>query len=134
MDDKRKECGCPIAVTCDHWVSPGVLKIPCPSCAALRARCERLEKVLSTTPMESVLWKVRHERQRQDEKWGEQNHSPLYWLGILVEEVGELSKEIIEGHELSCQKELIQVAAVAVAWLEMRLRNERAALVALKEG
>lgn len=60
---------------------------------------------------------VNQERLRQDEKWEEQNHYPLYWLAILMEEVGELSKEIIEDRSnLEC--ELIQVAAVTKAMWE----------------
>lgn len=69
---------------------------------------------------EAVLDLIRTERMRQDKKWGEQNHPDLYWLGILVEEVGELSRAIIEGWawEKDRDRELIQVAAVAVAWKE----------------
>ena len=33
-----------------------------------------------------VLNEVSAERQRQDAKWGEQNHDPLLWLSILTEE------------------------------------------------
>jgi NTP pyrophosphatase (non-canonical NTP hydrolase) len=58
------------------------------------------------------------ERKRQDEKWGEQNHGDLYWLGILMEEVGELAQAVIEGKRLERNAELIPVAAVAVAWRE----------------
>lgn len=75
-----------------------------------------------------VLQEIDDERLRQDVKWGEQNHSDLYWLGILVEEVGELSRRIIERkcddllRERKCddllREELVQCAAVAVAWLE----------------
>jgi NTP pyrophosphatase (non-canonical NTP hydrolase) len=62
---------------------------------------------------------ITEERIRQDKKWGEQNHDDLYWLGILMEEVGELSKAIIEFRSRGqCEGELVQVAAVAVAWLE----------------
>lgn len=64
------------------------------------------------------LQKILEERQRQDEKWGEQNHIDLYWMGILVEEVGEAAKEMIEGNVEKMNKELVQVAAVALAWLE----------------
>lgn len=60
---------------------------------------------------------VLRERTRQDEKWGEQNHDDLYWLGILMEEVGELAQGIIEGSP-NYRKELVQIAAVAVAWAE----------------
>lgn len=65
---------------------------------------------------------IMDERFRQDEKWGEQNHGDLYWLGILTEEVGELAKDIIEYKP--AQKELVQVAAVAVSWLEALERRQ----------
>jgi NTP pyrophosphatase (non-canonical NTP hydrolase) len=66
-----------------------------------------------------IMKKILDERDRQDVKWGEQNHHDLYWLGILMEEVGELAKTIIEqGKEKEIEKEMVQVAAVAVAWLE----------------
>jgi len=74
------------------------------------------------------------ERIRQDVKWGEQNHPDLYWLGILMEEVGEVAKAVIEKaanvREEKCAKEvvhleLVQVAAVAVAWLECIERSEQ---------
>lgn len=69
---------------------------------------------------EAVLDLIRTERMRQEKRWGEQNHSDLYWLGILMEEVGEVARAIIEGYgwEKDRDKELIQVAAVAVAWME----------------
>lgn len=65
------------------------------------------------------------ERVRQDQKWGEQNHPPIEWLAILTEEVGELAKEVNEHRWrerpdslAKLRAELVQVAAVAVAWLE----------------
>jgi len=39
--------------------------------------------------MRDPLQDVMNERARQDQKWGEQNHPDLYWLGILMEEAGE---------------------------------------------
>lgn len=44
MQDYRKSCGCPVTVVCDHYVSPGVLKVPCPSCAAKDAQIAALEQ------------------------------------------------------------------------------------------
>ena len=67
------------------------------------------------------------ERLRQDAKWGEQNHKPIEWLPILMEEVGEASKAALEEHfkeyyiDMSFQdyrKECIEVAAVALAMVE----------------
>jgi DNA-binding PucR family transcriptional regulator len=88
----------------------------------------------------AVLAEVAAERRRQDARWGEQNHpdgaGPAYaeeasrrreeceraaeagqltWRHILLEEVAEAGAE----HEPKrLREELIQVAAVAVAWAE----------------
>ena len=77
---------------------------------------------------------IKGERVNQDNKWGLQNHSPIEWLAILTEEVGEVSKEALEYHFHKVykdtgqlqryEKELIQVAAVALAMLESLQRNE----------
>lgn len=70
---------------------------------------------------------VAFERIRQDEKWGQQDHSPMEWLCILGEEVGEANKAVLEAHfpgyerrgDLSGYRaELVQVAAVAIAAIE----------------
>lgn len=47
----------------------------------------------------------------------------MSWLGILTEEVGEVAKEVNEihfrcGSFSNLRDELIQVAAVATAWVE----------------
>jgi NTP pyrophosphatase (non-canonical NTP hydrolase) len=67
-----------------------------------------------TKEIEAII----QERKRQDEKWGVQNHGPSGWLAILVEEVGETAKAILEGSVPIYRRELTQVAAVAVAALE----------------
>jgi len=36
------------------------------------------------------------ERVKQETKWGPQNHKPEKWLTIIVEEVGEVAKDILE--------------------------------------
>jgi malonyl CoA-acyl carrier protein transacylase len=93
-----------------------------------------------STPFGAVLTEVAAERRRQDERWGEQNHpdgsGPLFaaeaaqarkecdeaaengelsWRHILLEEVAEAMAE--QDADL-LRRELIQVAAVAVAWAE----------------
>lgn len=62
---------------------------------------------------------VQDERARQDLKFGsqrEQSH-PL-WNTILSEEVGEAATEVLEKDIDNLRMELVQVAAVAVAWIE----------------
>ncbi|MCX6497178.1 MAG: hypothetical protein NTU93_00075 [Arthrobacter sp.] len=56
------------------------------------------------------------ERRRQLGKWGLQDHELTYWLGILMEEVGELARTIIEDADSEyIEKEAVQVAAIASA-------------------
>lgn len=65
-----------------------------------------------------VLKHVAQERERQDNKWGEQNHSAAFWIVILGEEFGEVCSAIFEQDSDNLRAELIQVAAVAVAAVE----------------
>jgi len=67
-----------------------------------------------------VLSEVNKEHEKQISKWGVQNHTPIEWLSILGEEVGEVNKAVQEayfkhgtGTYEDYRKELIQVAAVA---------------------
>lgn len=80
----------------------------------------------------TIIDSVLAERERQDKKWGEQNHIPPIWLGILGEEFGELCEAVNEtgfsyGTELggyeNMKREAIQVAAVAIGFLECLERN-----------
>lgn len=72
----------------------------------------------------AILQEVLQERERQQVKWGEQDHDPAIWLMILGEEVGEVNNAALEhlmGNlpDLSAyREELIQVAAVAVQAVE----------------
>lgn len=93
-----------------------------------------------------TLAEVREERERQDAKWGEQNHpdgtgehyatlarhhrrlcDEMFakdrgaWAHILREEVYEA---LAEDNPVKLRAELIQVAAVAVSWVEAIDRRE----------
>lgn len=68
--------------------------------------------------MDAILDEIRAERARQDKRWGIQNHHPFKWLTIMGEETGEVAKDALEGYRAGYRKELIQVAAVAVAAIE----------------
>lgn len=78
---------------------------------------------------ERVVRAVKKERLRQDQNWGQQNHTPETWCLILGEEVGEVQKAVLE-HRFGdkpwseYREELVQVAAVAVAMIESFDRNE----------
>lgn len=92
-------------------------------------------------PVTTAIDDVISERRRQDRKFGPQNHPIADWFLILGEEVGEAQREACEHvfaerfpehypadperlHRL--RKELIEVAAVAVAMCESLDRNELA--------
>ena len=92
-------------------------------------------------PTRNVLVEVLDERIRQDMRWGQQNHPDgtstarwagnadftretcqkmaagghVTWLHILAEEVAEA---FAEEHPARLRAELIQVSAVAAAWIE----------------
>jgi NTP pyrophosphatase (non-canonical NTP hydrolase) len=85
---------------------------------------------------QDIFDEISGERARQIILWGTQNHSPCEWLAILAEEFGEVSKEvnemhfgkygqIIESARTNLREELIQVAAVAVAFVECLDRDNK---------
>lgn len=82
---------------------------------------------------QQIINQINDERDKQDLKWGEQNHFPERWVGILGEEYGEFCQAVNEtifyngsnkgGYE-NIRIEAIQVAAVAIAFLECLDRNK----------
>lgn len=76
-----------------------------------------------------VFHEINDERDRQDAKWGDQSgNKDSVWSTVLTEEVGEAAQEVLryefqEGEArtkafFNLRKELIQCAAVCVAWVE----------------
>ena len=72
---------------------------------------------------EDVVSSILIERQKQDDKWGAQNHDVYKWLAILGEEVGEANKAALEDSRDDLINELIQIGAVTVAMIESLKRN-----------
>lgn len=80
--------------------------------------------------MKQALIDVLNERERQDKKWGVQDHPLEWWYAILGEENGELAEALLETHfdngpsarvkggTANIRKEAVQVAAVALAMIE----------------
>ena len=65
------------------------------------------------------------EREHQNNKWGKTEHSDFVWNAILGEEVGEVANVLLNPFNSKLKSELVQVAAVAIAWLEQIIENER---------
>ena len=98
--------------------------------------------LIESCKVSEALEEVLNERIRQNNKWGEQNHSLPEWIAILTEEVGEAAKEAVKYHHKenvegvqpteetqrerleNFRKEMIQVAAVAVQIIEFLDRNK----------
>lgn len=75
--------------------------------------------VYSMGGMNYILQKVVAERGRQDVKWGSQRQlSHDRWNTILTEEVGEVANAILEKDIHNLKVELVQVAAVCIAFAE----------------
>jgi NTP pyrophosphatase (non-canonical NTP hydrolase) len=69
------------------------------------------------------LWhEVSEERDRQDEKWGgvpgQERRDDHTYAAVLGEEFGECCKAWLERDTGQLRAELIQTAAVALAWVE----------------
>ncbi|MNM10450.1 hypothetical protein D3C81_205780 [compost metagenome] len=91
---------------------------------------EQLQKLAIMLGLTDAIDSVLNERTRQDAKWGEQNHEPMSWMGILGEEFGELCEAVNETHfnngpearkkggYLNMRAEAVQVAAVAISFIE----------------
>ena len=71
-----------------------------------------------------ILNLIKKERERQDKKWGIQNHNIFKWLAILGEEVGEVNKSALENNYQEVISELVQIGAVTVAMIESLERNK----------
>jgi NTP pyrophosphatase (non-canonical NTP hydrolase) len=73
---------------------------------------------------------IEEELKRQDEKWGADREQPDYvWLLILVEEIGEVAKAILErmfrdGPISDVDMEVLQTTAVGMQWLK-DINNDR---------
>lgn len=68
--------------------------------------------------MTYIFEEIRKERERQDKLHPIHPVDPSYALPILVEEVGEVAKAILENKKEEYRKELIEVAAVAVRMIQ----------------
>ena len=106
------------------------------------AKLKRLKKEVEMYERRIIVEKIMSERDRQNGKFGEQNHEPTFWVSIITEEIGEAAKEandyqlnLMDIHSefdpvadmqniIRLRDELIQVAAVAVNAIESIERNE----------
>lgn len=70
----------------------------------------------------AILAEVSAERDRQDSKWGgipgTDRRDDHTYAAVLGEEVGECCKAWLERDVQGLREELIQAAAVAIAWVE----------------
>ncbi len=87
--------------------------------------------VVATKASKPILDAILTERFNQDEKQGELNHGDHFWVGELLEQIGAAIKTWHVGQEDLLRARVVEVAAVAVAWLECMKRREDRALESL---
>ncbi len=66
---------------------------------------------------------VTKEQMRQVDLWGTQDHDDEWYLPIMIEEVGEIAKAMVEhrfqGASIDdIRKELVEAVAVGMSWIE----------------
>ena len=67
----------------------------------------------------TVIEHVLAERERQEELWGDQVNNTDETLSVIaMEELGEVARNVYESQLGLAYVELVQVAAVCVAWAE----------------
>jgi hypothetical protein len=78
---------------------------------------------------DAIYIAIDQERMHQRDKWGGEHDwgvgdcssdqvQPIVKAAVLAEECGEVSAAVLDQDEKLLREELVQVAAVAVAWLE----------------
>lgn len=115
-------CGEPICAGCceKHWGGPAEPGI------AEGHYCTECWHAWRQSDRDHALFLVTEERARQRRMWGDQTHTNEMWLAILMEEVGEAAKCIVDDESNDViAAEMTQVAAVAVQWLEIFIRERR---------
>ncbi|MDI6808243.1 MAG: hypothetical protein QME66_04580 [Candidatus Eisenbacteria bacterium] len=98
------------------WVQTWDMQQPMAKC---RSRTERGRygnmRDRGLTEIGDLLLKVMEEDHNQIDKWGYQDHPPEKWLVILIEEIGELARAILEcGTAEQIQREAIQGATLCL--------------------
>lgn len=90
----------------------------CPECKREFHRIVRGPHIFPDEYCEEAMLQVLSvERCKQAGKCGQQDHDNGRWLAILMEEVGDASKEILDGEDPhKMRHEVTQVMAVAFAW------------------
>lgn len=76
---------------------------------------------IDSARLNQVLIDVVWERVQQVERWGDQHHDDGFWLAVETEELGEVARAMLKQKPTengNLREELIQVAAVAIAWVE----------------
>ena len=55
-------------------------------------------EILDKKKQLDIADEILDERERQNQKWGKQEHNLVEWTAILTEEVGEVAKEAVDYH------------------------------------
>jgi hypothetical protein len=84
--------------------------------------CREELRTRTMTATDEVFSLTVAERAKNRLRWGDQSgNTPEIWVTVLSEEVGEVSRALLERSPLDhLRAELVQVLAVCIAWLELQ--------------
>jgi hypothetical protein len=87
----------------------------------LQRKLRDARTVRQATPTESICFEIERERKRQDEKWGGPNHDDIHrareWSDYRARREVDILTRTCE-HDTKDRKDLIEIAALAVAQVE----------------
>ena len=74
---------------------------------------------------DKIMMLIKEERAIQIKRWGDDSDQAWpFWFTILMKQVGQAAAACIDGDLADLKHQLIQVAAVAIAWLEVLPKEE----------
>ena len=72
---------------------------------------------------------IEKECERQDKKWGDQQHSTPMWNMIFGEEHGEMCEAYMNGDRDQFLSELVQCAALLIQWIKYEAERDHQAMM-----
>jgi len=109
------------------WKTRKYIRHPCRCRVGLdatRCHCERFtpeegNERPHSSDRKSLVDRILEERRKYDGEYGpDVHHSPGRWLSASMEELGEIARALHDGKMKNLPVEIVQLAALCLAWLE----------------
>lgn len=76
------------------------------------------------TFLQEAISLVLEERVRQRSRYNDSDHDIGIWLALVTEELGEVSRAFLSRNRENFLRELVQLTALALAWIETEIKNK----------